>query len=54
MENCNGQHRYFVADVAQVEAEGTVTVIIVCTACGDSKAIKHQVAGKLLKLQKEK
>ena len=32
---CTGQHRYFVADVAVVEAEGKVVPILVCTACGD-------------------
>jgi len=29
------QHRYYVAETVGVEAEGTMTVIIVCTSCGD-------------------
>lgn len=28
-------HRYFVADVAQVNDEGKVVVIALCTSCGD-------------------
>lgn len=50
------KHRYFVADCAASEALGTVTVIIVCTACGDVRFTKIEVAPphsgvKLLKEQ---
>ena len=38
---CSGEHRYYVADVAVVEAEGKVVPIVICTACG--KCISHEV-----------
>lgn len=46
MANYCGEHHYYVADVAVVEAEGKVVVIIVCTSCGDSKALSHKVTDK--------
>ena len=33
---CSGPHRYFVAETVAVESEGTVSVIALCTECGDS------------------
>ena len=36
-QDCHGTHRYFVADVAVVEEEGKVCVIVICTSCGDSQ-----------------
>lgn len=51
--NCTGTHRFFVADVAVVEAEGIVNVIVVCTACGESAMRVHRVTGKV-KLEKGK
>ena len=46
---CSGQHRYFVACDGTVEtmSEGKVCVVIVCTACGESKLIEHIVTGIL-------
>jgi hypothetical protein len=35
---CTGEHRFFVADVATVEAEGKIVITIVCTACGEVKS----------------
>ena len=40
-EQCTGEHRFYVADVAIVEAEGKVVVILVCTACG--KCLHHDI-----------
>lgn len=45
--DCPGQHRYFVAETGFVEGENKVCVVIVCTACGDSKLITHIVTGTL-------
>lgn len=47
-----GSHHYFVADVAQVEGAGTITVIYVCTNCGDSRAAQFEVtkAGAPMKM----
>jgi hypothetical protein len=45
--NCakaNRDHRYFVADVAVVPAEGKVVVLALCTACGDLLEKHVQVA----------
>ena len=45
--NCTGEHRFFVADVAVVEeANGTAKVcpIIVCTACGEGKKLEFKVS----------
>ena len=36
-------HHYYVADVAQVEKEGTVTVMSLCTNCGDFQAAQYKV-----------
>jgi len=50
--DCPGQHRYFVAETG-VDAEGKICIIVVCTACGESKLIEHAVAGSVI-LKKEK
>jgi hypothetical protein len=42
---CSGPHRYFIAETVGVESEGTVSVIAVCTDCGDCIFHKFQVAG---------
>lgn len=44
-DECNGQHRFFVADCAVVELEGKVVVIAVCTACGQRSVSTHKVVG---------
>lgn len=36
-------HRYWVAEVVGVEAEGRVTVILACTDCGDVKFVSEKV-----------
>lgn len=41
--NCQGEHRYFIAESGIVESEGKVCVVIICTSCGDSKLIEHHV-----------
>lgn len=46
MDTCTGTHRYFVADVAQVESEGKVVIIAMCTACGETKTSVHKVVDK--------
>jgi hypothetical protein len=35
-DDCVGQHRYFVAEAVGVEAEGTISIVVVCTACGET------------------
>lgn len=50
---CLGEHHFFVAETGVVEAEGKVCVVIVCTACGESKLIEHRVAGNV-HIQKQK
>lgn len=44
-EGClrNG-HRYFVADIALVPAEGKVVILALCTACGDPLTHERIVA----------
>ena len=44
VSNCQGSHRYFVAETFAVEGEGTVGAVVICTACGESKLIIHKVA----------
>ena len=41
--HCNGEHRFFVADVAVVEAEGKVCIMALCTACGTTQMTTHKV-----------
>ncbi len=54
-ERCGtDNHRYFVADVAQVKDEGLVILIIICTACGDARAHEFPVTEKAKQKQKEK
>lgn len=45
-ENCEGQHHYFVPDdgIVFLEAERRLCLVIVCTACGATKMIEHNVA----------
>lgn len=38
------QHHFFVAEVIGAMREGTATILIVCTSCGESRALKHQVS----------
>jgi hypothetical protein len=40
--DCNGQHRFFVANTAA--AEGKVFVFVVCTSCGAAKRHEFEVA----------
>ena len=40
--NCSGDHRYFVAETAADHQGGTVTIVALCTACGD--VVSHTVA----------
>jgi hypothetical protein len=42
---CSNGHKYFVADVATVHDEGKVTIICVCTSCGDTFMEQFQVVG---------
>lgn len=42
---CNGQHHYYVAETVGVPAEGTASIIVVCTACGNSFSKKFSVSG---------
>ena len=54
-ERCGtDNHRYFVADVAQIADEGLVSVIIVCTACGTAMKHEFPVTEKAKQRQKEK
>lgn len=53
-EHCDGTHRFFVADCAVVENEGTVSVIIVCTSCGLNQITCHRVAEKGASIRLEK
>jgi translation elongation factor EF-1alpha len=41
---CPGEHRYFVADTAASDANGTVSVVVVCTSCGDAFCRTFDVA----------
>lgn len=43
MERCEGEHRFFVADVAVAATEGKVVVIAICTSCGNVKSTEVQV-----------
>ena len=40
---CKGEHRFYVADVAVVQAEGKVVVVSQCTACGEVRSSEVQV-----------
>jgi hypothetical protein len=50
----NGYHSYFVADVAVVIPEGTVSVIALCTSCGKGLVNTHKVANPGNPIQIEK
>ena len=52
MEPCEGTHRYFVADVAQVTDEGKVCIIVICTSCGASRMTEFKVTGTLQRKEK--
>lgn len=45
MSDCNGTHRYFVAETAAVEKPGAnmVYVFIVCTSCGEPQMLKFEL-----------
>jgi len=45
-KECTGTHRFFVADAAQVEDEGKVVIIAMCTACGQTRTTEHVVVSK--------
>lgn len=47
---CEGAHHYFVAEVIGVESEGTVHILALCTACGETLCKKHVVAAPFSKL----
>ncbi len=34
-EYCDGQHRFFVAESFANETDGSIGIILVCTACGE-------------------
>jgi hypothetical protein len=36
MSCINDNHRYFVADVATIQDQGKVVLIVLCTSCGES------------------
>jgi hypothetical protein len=42
--DCNGQHRFFVAATFQVEAEGKIGALVICTNCPESYVALHKVA----------
>jgi rRNA maturation protein Nop10 len=35
MTDCKGEHNYFIAETCAVVSEGSLTVVAVCTHCGD-------------------
>lgn len=53
--SCNGSHSYFVSEVVGCESEGAVTLIALCTHCGDIINEKIKVSEKAapLRLLKE-
>jgi len=57
MEDCSKDHRFFVADVVGVPDEGTVHVLLACTACGGTKMSTFKVSqpkvGMILKSQEK-
>jgi hypothetical protein len=42
--NCSGDHRYYVAEVVAVEADGKVFVLTLCLQCGDFKSHSQEVS----------
>lgn len=42
-QECPGNHRFHVADVAVVHDEGLVCVIAICLHCGEAKISKFKV-----------
>jgi hypothetical protein len=52
---CEGSHRFFVADVAVIEDEGRVCILVVCTSCGDAQCKDFQVTktGHKVRLEKQ-
>lgn len=60
IEGCQRSgHRYFVADIALVPAEGKVVLLALCTACGDFLSYEKLVAKahselELVSIQKKK
>jgi hypothetical protein len=51
---CTGGHRYFVAETAADEQQGTVSIIALCTSCGDSLCRTFTVAKGPISLSKDK
>lgn len=41
---CFGTHHFFVAKTGEVEAEGKVVLIAMCTSCGETRVSEHKVA----------
>lgn len=43
---CAGEHRFFVPDdgIVFLEPERRICIVIICTACGVSKLVEHNVA----------
>jgi hypothetical protein len=55
--SCQGEHRFFCAEVIGVESEGKVFVLAICTSCGELKNHAVQVGQKgapIRMLQEEK
>lgn len=54
--NCTGTHRYYLADVAVVEKEGKVCLLLCCTSCGDAICKEFVVtqSGHKVRLEKQK
>lgn len=55
-ETCNGQHRFYVAEVIGVESEGKVYLLTLCTSCGAAFCKEFQVSktpGKIRLLLEE-
>jgi hypothetical protein len=52
--NCSGTHRYYLADVAVVEDEGKVCLLMLCTSCGDAQCKEFQVTKTRSKVRLEK
>lgn len=48
MSDCTGTHRFFVAcdGVVEVLGRSHVCVVIICTACGESRLIEHPLVGQ--------
>jgi hypothetical protein len=54
MNDCTGSHRYYLADVAVIEDEGKVCLLVICTSCGDAMCREFQVAKAHSKVRLQK